>query len=51
MVLIIVFAIFHYYKNHRRIMDVYHSDQEYRTKQFIETIYYGHRQVIDKSKW
>ncbi len=45
-----VSVIFHYYQQCMRIMDVYRSKQEYRTKQFTEPIYRGHRQVVDKAK-
>lgn len=46
-----VLAIFHYYQYNIRIMDEYYSELEYETKQFTETIYRSHRQVVDNLKW
>lgn len=48
--LIIIFAIFYYYKYSIRIIDIYHSKLEYKIKQFMKAIYYGHEQILDKSK-
>lgn len=49
--LVMVLAIFHYYQYSIRIMDEYYSELEYETKQFTETIYRSHRQVVDNLKW
>lgn len=44
-------AIFHYYPRSRNIMEAYRFQLEYRTKQFKEGIFGGHKQVVDESKW
>lgn len=30
---------------------MYQLKQKYKTKHFMEAIYYGHKQVVDKLKW
>ncbi len=47
----IVSVIFNYYKYYIRIMDIYCFELKYKTKLFTKTIYCGHKQVINKSKW
>lgn len=44
--LIIVFAIFHYYKYYLRIIDIYYSELEYWINEFIETIYYNSNRLF-----
>lgn len=48
--LIIITMIFYYYQHCVTIIDAYRSELKYETKQFIKTIYYNYKQVIDKSK-
>lgn len=49
--LITIFTIFYYYQHYIRTIDAYCSKLEYKTKLFIKTIYYYHKQVVNKSKW
>lgn len=43
-------TIFQYYQYCMRILDTNHPKLEYKTKKFKEAYYYGHKQVIYKSK-
>lgn len=44
-------AINRYFNHCMRIIDAYETGHGYGTKGFSETVYKGHRQVVDKSKW
>ena len=44
-------SILHYYDHCVRIMDAYHNNFTYGTKEFQVQLYKNHRQVADKSKW
>lgn len=40
-----------YFMHSMRILDAYEAGHRYGTKEFSQTVYKGHRQVVDKSKW
>jgi hypothetical protein len=43
-------SINRYYKHCMRIIAAYSDGNEYRTREFKERMYRGHRQVVDKMK-
>ena len=49
--LVIISAIFYYYQHCIKIIEIYHSELEYETKQFTDAIYSSHKQIVDNSKW
>lgn len=49
--LMIIPIIFYLYQHCMTIIDKYHSKLKYRTKQFMETIYYSQKQVENKLNW
>ena len=44
-------SINRYYGHCKHVIEAYEAGIQYRTKEFTERVYKGHRQVVDKNKW
>ena len=46
-----IVSIYRYYCHSMRILNAYSNGLSYGTKEFVDKVYKGHRQVVDKTKW
>ena len=44
-------SMYRYYPHSMRIHNAYSNGLSYGTKEFVDKVYKGHRQVVDKTKW
>ena len=44
-------SMYYYYPHSMRILNAYSNGLSYGTMEFVDKVYKGHRQVVDKTKW